>query len=138
MVQTHHHKKIDLRSDYPCPSCQRGRLFAITLTEALGCEQCQRIFVLNDSGYSLERLATSYPQVKQWSWTGQQWSVKRPPKELGHLLPSLFPRVMLFVAGATLFVFFATALKWGIILVVTLILVTAALIAISFGLMMRR
>lgn len=132
MVQTHHHQKIDLRLDYPCPACQRGRLFAITLTEALGCEQCQRIFVLDDSGYSLERLATTYPQTKQWSWTGQQWSVKRPAKNWIHLLPPLLTLVM-FAVGAGLFVFFATALKWGIILIGVLTIAT-----IVFRLMIRR
>lgn len=111
-----HHQKIDLKLDYPCPSCQRGRLLAITLTEALGCEQCQRIFVLNDSGYLLERLATTYPQAKQWSWTGHQWSVNRPQRNWSHLLPLLMAVVM-FVAGVGLFMIFATALKWGIILV---------------------
>ena len=121
MVQTHH-KKIDLQLDYPCPSCQRGRLFAITLTEALGCEQCQRIFVINDSGYSLERLATTYPQAKQWSWTGHQWSVKRPQQHWPHLLPPLIT-LLLFAVGAGIFVIFATALKWGIILTGILALV---------------
>ena len=114
MVQTHH-QKIDLQLDYPCPSCQRGRLFAITLTEALGCEQCQRIFIINDSGYSLERLTTTYPQAKQWSWTGQQWNVKRPPQRWTHLLPPLLT-ILLFALGAGIFVVFAAALKWGIIL----------------------
>lgn len=102
--------------DYPCPSCQRGRLFAITLTEAFGCEDCQRIFVLNDSGYSLERLATTYPQTKQWSWTGKQWNVKRPRRSLSQMLPPLVT-LILFAIGAGIFVIFATALKWGIILV---------------------
>ena len=109
--------------DYPCPSCQRGRLFAITLTDALGCEQCQRIFVLNDSGYSLERLATNYPTVKQWSWTGKQWSLKRPKRNLSQLFPPLVT-ILLFALGAGIFVIFATALKWGIILISLLTLTT--------------
>ncbi|MEM9215285.1 MAG: hypothetical protein AAGD25_13160 [Cyanobacteria bacterium P01_F01_bin.150] len=134
MVQTHHHQKIDLGADYPCPSCQRGRLFAITLTEALGCEQCQRIFVLNDSGYSLERLATTYPQAKQWSWTGQQWSVKRPPKSWFNLSSSL---LIFFVVGICFSVLFASALKWGIIWAGSLAL-AATFITIVLRSLMRR
>ncbi len=45
----------------------------IVLTEAFGCERCQQIFVVEEGGYSLEQLSTSYPYKRAWHWTGHQW-----------------------------------------------------------------
>lgn len=71
-------QKIDLTQEYPCPCRRRGRLTQITLTEAFGCNRCQQIFVVEDSGYILEQLSTSYPYKRAWRWTGHQWSVANP------------------------------------------------------------
>ena len=49
-------QKIELTTEYPCPCRRRGRLLPITLTEAFGCNRCQQIFVVEDSGYALEQL----------------------------------------------------------------------------------
>lgn len=67
-------QKIDLNSEYPCPCRRRGCLVPITLTEAFGCDRCQQIFVVEESGYVIEQLSTSYPYKKAWRWTGNRWS----------------------------------------------------------------
>ncbi|HBK98193.1 MAG TPA: hypothetical protein DD001_13225 [Microcoleaceae bacterium UBA10368] len=66
--------KIDLNGDYPCPCRRRGRLVPIVLTEAFGCNRCQQIFVLDESGQVIEQLSTNYPYKQAWRWTGQQWN----------------------------------------------------------------
>lgn len=47
----------------------------ITLTEAFGCNRCQQIFVVEEGGYVLEQLSTTYPYRRAWRWTGHQWSI---------------------------------------------------------------
>ncbi|AGY58886.1 hypothetical protein [Gloeobacter kilaueensis] len=66
-------EKIDLQLEYPCPRCKRGRLQAIVLTEAFGCDRCSQIFGLSTDGLVLEQLSTSYPYKKAWQWTGGGW-----------------------------------------------------------------
>lgn len=66
-------KKIDFNTDYPCPCGRRGRILPITLTEAFGCDRCQQIFVVEESGQVLEQLSTTYPYKKAWLWTGSRW-----------------------------------------------------------------
>lgn len=66
-------QKIDLNSEYPCPCRRRGSLVPITLTEAFGCNRCQQIFVVEETGYTIEQLSTSYPYKKAWRWTGNRW-----------------------------------------------------------------
>ncbi len=74
-MQSHKAQKIDLNVDYPCPCRRRGRLVPITLTEAFGCDRCQQLFVVEDNGYVLEQLSTSYPYKRAWRWMGNRWSV---------------------------------------------------------------
>lgn len=74
-MQPQKSQKIDLTHEYPCPCRRRGRLTQIALTEALGCNRCQQIFVVEDGGYVLEQLSTSYPYKRAWRWTGHQWSI---------------------------------------------------------------
>ncbi|MBV9389498.1 MAG: hypothetical protein JOZ78_24005 [Chroococcidiopsidaceae cyanobacterium CP_BM_ER_R8_30] len=75
-MQSQKPQKIDLNVDYPCPSCRRrGRLVQITLTEAFGCDRCQQLFVVEDNGYVLEQLSTSYPYKRAWRWVGNRWVV---------------------------------------------------------------
>lgn len=69
-------EKIDLHADYPCPCCRRGRLSLITLTEALGCERCQEIFVVHEDGYLLEGLKTAYPYPRKWYWADGRWTAQ--------------------------------------------------------------
>lgn len=67
-------QKIDLNTEYPCPCRRRGALVPITLTEAFGCNRCQQIFVVEESGYVIEQLSTSYPYKKAWRWSGHRWN----------------------------------------------------------------
>ena len=66
-------QKIDLNTEYPCPCRRRGALVPIALTEAFGCNKCQQIFVVEESGYVIEELSTTYPYKKVWRWTGYRW-----------------------------------------------------------------
>ena len=77
-MQSQKPQKIDLNVDYPCPCRRRGRLIPITLTEAFGCDRCQQLFVVENNGYVLEQLSTSYPYKRAWRWTGNRWSVAQP------------------------------------------------------------
>jgi hypothetical protein len=49
-------------------------LVPITLTEAFGCNRCQQIFVVEENGYAIEQLATSYPYKRSWRWMGHRWN----------------------------------------------------------------
>lgn len=71
-------QKIDLNVDYPCPCRRHGRLIPITLTDAFGCDRCQQMFVVEDNGYVLEQLSTSYPYKRAWRWMGNRWSIAQP------------------------------------------------------------
>ncbi|MDJ0593175.1 MAG: hypothetical protein QNJ72_24845 [Pleurocapsa sp. MO_226.B13] len=42
------------------------------LTEALGCDRCQQIFVVKKDGQIIEQLSSIY-QKKSWQWTGNRW-----------------------------------------------------------------
>ncbi len=92
-MQSQKTHKIELNNDYPCPCRRRGRLTPITLTEAFGCSRCQQIFVVEEGGYVIEQLSTTYPYKRSWRWTGHQWNVVHPglgdsylPLALGILL----------------------------------------------------
>lgn len=73
-MQSQKPHKIDLNTEYPCPCRRRGRIVPIVLTEAFGCNRCQQIFVVEDNGYALEQLSTTYPYKQAWRWTGHQWA----------------------------------------------------------------
>lgn len=77
---SHHQQKIDLHQDYPCPCHRQGRLWEITLTEAFGCNRCQKIFVLQEHGYSIEELSTTYPYKYCYFWNGSRWQIVRSHK----------------------------------------------------------
>jgi hypothetical protein len=65
--------KIDLTKDYPCPCRRRGRLLPIILTEAFGCDRCQKIFVVDEKSQIIEQLSSNYPGKHAWRWTGYRW-----------------------------------------------------------------
>ena len=70
-------QKIDLNAEYPCPCCRRGCIRPITLTEALGCDRCQQIFVVKEHGKAIEQLSTTYPYKRSWCWSGKRWIATR-------------------------------------------------------------
>jgi hypothetical protein len=78
-----HQQKIDLHQEYPCPCHRQGRLQEITLTEAFGCDRCQKIFVLQEQGHRIEELSTIYPYKSCYFWDGRRWkSVKSSSRDL--------------------------------------------------------
>ncbi|MBD1839454.1 hypothetical protein H6F78_06410 [Coleofasciculus sp. FACHB-64] len=95
-------QKIDLNNDYPCPCRRRGRLVPITLTEAFGCDRCQQIFVVEESGYAIEQLSTSYPYKRSWRWTGHRWSTAHPGLGDSYLPVSLGIIAVVLIAGLCL------------------------------------
>ncbi len=101
-------QKIDLNTEYPCPCRRRGALVPITLTEAYGCNRCQQIFVVEESGYAIEQLSTSYPYKRAWRWTGHRWVTAHPgiresylPVALGIVLVLLIVWLPLALRSAT-------------------------------------
>ncbi|MGJ3251284.1 MAG: hypothetical protein ACFE0J_09160 [Elainellaceae cyanobacterium] len=131
-MQTQKHHKIDLTVDYPCPCRRRGRLIPIALTEAFGCNRCQQIFVVHESGYMIEQLSTTYPYKKAWRWTGHQWSLSHSTLGRGYLPLAL---VILFVLVLLLLI---TTLQSPIALRVVAALVLAAMLVLLLWLACRR
>ena len=77
-------QKIDINASYPCPCCRRGYIRPISLTEALGCDRCQQIFVVGEHGQTIEKVSTNYPYQRSWCWTGTRWIIKRSsPYQMG-------------------------------------------------------
>jgi hypothetical protein len=96
-VQSQKSQKIDLSQDYPCPCRRRGRIVPIALTEAFGCNRCQQIFVVEDSGQVLEQLSGTYPYKKAWRWNGRQWFIANPHLGDGYL-PVILGLVIIMLA----------------------------------------
>ena len=95
---------IDLNAVYPCPCCRRGDLRLIALTEALGCDRCQKIFVVQGNGHTLEQLSTTYPHQRTWQWNGRHWhlvntTLPQSPLVLGVTLSLSLAVVMLLMRG---------------------------------------
>ncbi len=122
-------QKIELNQEYPCPCCRRGQLTPITLTEAFGCSKCHQIFVIEQSGFVLEKLSTTYPYKKAWRWTGRQW-VPITPGLSDNYLPVLMG-VMLVLMG----IWIPLALKAPQASSATLWIIMALLLAILPALM---
>lgn len=71
----------------------------ITLTEAFGCNRCQHIFVVEEGGYVIEQLSTSYPYKRAWRWTGHRWIIAHPRLGESYLPVSLVIIVVVLIAG---------------------------------------
>ncbi|NJK57533.1 MAG: hypothetical protein HC939_16755 [Pleurocapsa sp. SU_5_0] len=76
---------IDLTCEYPCPCRRNGKLQPIILTEALGCDRCQQLFVVKKDGQTIEQLSFVY-QKKSWRWTGHGWQNAYTRWTSGYLL----------------------------------------------------
>ncbi len=128
-------QKIDLSETYPCPCRRRGHLAPIVLTEAFGCDRCQQIFVVEESGYSLEELSTTYPYKRVWQWTGREWSTQRgwgsQPMALVILLV-LSPLLLLWLALVLNAPLGREMILWSVItLMLALVLVAMVWLALS-------
>ncbi len=71
----HLNHKIDLNEEYPCPCRRKGKLSPILLTEAMGCDLCQQIFVVTETGKEIEQLSSVYPYKRRWCWNGKRWII---------------------------------------------------------------
>ncbi|MGF1536037.1 MAG: hypothetical protein ACFB4J_06075 [Elainellaceae cyanobacterium] len=124
-MQINRHSKINLSQDYPCPCRRRGRLIPIVLTEAFGCDRCQQIFVVHESGETIEQLSSTYAQKRVWRWTGHQWSLAQAT--LGQ---EFLPLALMVLLGLVIVLLIATlnaevGLRVG---VVTVLLATLAFV----------
>ena len=126
------YQKIDLEKEYPCPCRRRGRLQPIILTEAMGCDRCQQIFVVQDNAHVIEQLSSTYPYKKAWRWTGSRWASASQ-----HLGDSYVP-IMLGLILLILMVFLPLALQATVGISMAFWLVLVILPAIIFWLAYRR
>jgi len=131
-VRHQKYQKIDLEKEYPCPCRRRGKLQPIILTEAMGCDRCQQIFVVQDNGHVIEQLSSTYPYKKAWRWTGNQWTLASQ-----HLGDSYVP-IMLGLILLILMVFLPLALQATVGISMAFWLVLVILPAIIFWLAYRR
>ncbi|WP_066381331.1 MULTISPECIES: hypothetical protein [unclassified Anabaena] len=118
-------EKIDLNSEYICPCRRRGRLIPITLTEAFGCDRCQQIFVVEDNGYMLEQLSTTYPYKRAWRWTGSGWNVVHPKLRESYLpiaLGIIFVLVIIWLPLALRLANGSSIIAWAMVAVLLAIL----------------
>lgn len=126
------YQKIDLEKEYPCPCRRRGKLQPIILTEAMGCDRCQQIFVVQDNAHVIEQLSSTYPYKKAWRWTGSRWASASQ-----HLGDSYVP-IMLGLILLILMVFLPLALQATVGISMAFWLVLVILPAIIFWLAYRR
>ena len=114
---------IDLNREYPCPCRRKGKLSNIVLTEALGCELCQNIFVLSPQGESIEQLNAHYPYKKSWYWTGRKWVITKKPWQENYLIIAILCFFLSLLISTPLLI----SLKGGInllsVMIVSLIII---------------
>lgn len=104
----------------------------IVLTDAFGCDRCQQIFVVHESGDSIEQLSAAYPQKKVWRWTGHQWSVAR--STLGQ---DFLPLALMALLGLVIVLLIAT-LNAQVGLRVGVVAVLFAMLALALWFASRR
>jgi hypothetical protein len=118
LVQSHKPEKIDLNTEYACPCRRRGHLVPIVLTEAFGCNRCQQIFVVEDNGYILQQLSTTYPYKRAWRWIGNNWRIVHPRLGESYLpiaLGIIFVLVIIWLPLALQWINGSGIIAWAII-----------------------
>ena len=129
-------QKIDLQKPYPCPSCRKGYLNLILLTEALGCDRCQKIFVVKDNYQIIEQLS-SFEQKKAWYWNGSSWSnlyTGLTPNTLSALLITmvLFPMLMAIFLSLLLQRIPLTSMMLGVIVCFVLVIFVGLMLWLAY------
>ncbi|ELS01284.1 hypothetical protein Xen7305DRAFT_00009870 [Xenococcus sp. PCC 7305] len=129
-------RKIDLQKNYPCPSCRKGSLNLIFLTEALGCDRCQKIFVVKDNYQIIEQLS-SFEHTKAWYWNGSSWSnlyKGLTPNTLSALLITmvLFPMLMAIFLSLLLQRVPLTSMMLGVIVCFVLMIFVGLMLWIAY------
>ncbi len=69
------------------------------MTEALGCNYCQQVFAVRESGFELEQLSGAYPYRRVWHWSGSRWYCAVPA-------PYPLPWIMLGLVLITVLIMF--------------------------------
>ncbi|WP_027402118.1 hypothetical protein [Aphanizomenon flos-aquae] len=117
--------KIDLSMEYICPCRRNGQLIPITLTEAFGCDRCQQIFVVEENGYVLEQLSTTYPYKRAWRWKGNNWQIVQPRLGQNYLpiaLSIIFVLVIIWLPLALRLANSSNIIAWAIVALLLVIL----------------
>ncbi|MBE9257975.1 hypothetical protein [Dolichospermum sp. LEGE 00246] len=117
--------KIDLNMEYICPCRRNGQLIPITLTEAFGCDRCQQIFVVEENGYVLEQLSTTYPYKRAWRWKGNNWQIVQPRLGQNYLpiaLSIIFVLVIIWLPLALRLANSSNIIAWAIVALLLVIL----------------
>ncbi len=117
--------KIDLNKEYACPCRRNGQLIPITLTEAFGCDRCQQIFVVEENGYVLEQLSTTYPYKRAWRWKGNNWQIVQPRLGQNYLpiaLSIIFVLVIIWLPLALRLANSSNIIAWAIVALLLVIL----------------
>ncbi|MBD2159482.1 MAG: hypothetical protein VKL01_08330 [Limnothrix sp.] len=96
--------QIELTESYPCPCRQRGTLRPIALMDAFGCDRCQQIFVVTESGDQIEQVSSGAIYRRLWRWTGTRWLSVRPPLRENYLPITLWAGFVLVLAWLPLIV----------------------------------
>lgn len=124
-MQPYKQNKIDLNTEYICPCRRQGKLVPITLTEAFGCDRCQQIFVVEDNGYVLEQLSTTYPYKRAWRWNGNNWHFIQTHLGRNYLpiaLGVIFVLVIIWLPLALRFANSSSIPAWAMVAVLLVIL----------------
>jgi hypothetical protein len=124
-VQPQKPDKIDLNKEYACPCRRNGQLIPITLTEAFGCDRCQQIFVVEENGYVLEQLSTTYPYKRAWRWKGNNWQIVQPRLGQNYLpitLSIIFVLVIIWLPLALRLANSSNIIAWAIVALLLVIL----------------
>ncbi|MFM7364785.1 MAG: hypothetical protein ACKO11_09885 [Cuspidothrix sp.] len=117
--------KINLNMEYGCPCRRKGQLIPITLTDAFGCDRCQQIFVVEENGYILEQLSTTYPYKRAWYWRGNSWQIVQPTLAASYLpmaLSIIFVLVIIWLPLALGLATSSNIIAWAMVAVLLAIL----------------
>lgn len=62
---------LSYQGSYSCPLCRRGKITALALMDAFGCNFCRHIFTVNLEKQILRMADSSLPI--SWQWNGRGW-----------------------------------------------------------------
>lgn len=127
---------LDFNQSYPCPVCRQGQLRPIVLTEAMGCDRCQQIFVLKADQTTLEQVSMATATQRTWCWTGRGWypAGNHEQERIWRIVLGVFFLVIIPLVLA-IPILLNTPGRWGIVVLIglTIILVIIPLILAWFG-----
>ncbi|WP_016949292.1 hypothetical protein [Anabaena sp. PCC 7108] len=63
---------LNFQGDYPCPVCRIGKIYHMSLMEAMSCDFCQEIFTVNLELQQIKMPSREPPLV--WRWNGFKWT----------------------------------------------------------------